>query len=131
MVERFTVVPRAASRAWLDTVACHVTRTPPPTVAVLGKGAHYSAKTGTWRLAIVVSAPGRLSYRQRSPRTRLVQGGTLTVATPGSVTITLRPTAAARADLRRRREVAVDLDVVLTPRAGAAVTKHVRLILHR
>ena len=95
-----------------------------------------SAKGGRAILTVAVSGPGTVSVRQRLPKSKRRPGSRLVKslsrqasAAGGALTLTVRPTAAARRLLKRQPSVTVPLEVAFATPGGVTATVATSVVL--
>jgi hypothetical protein len=132
-----TLVPANAQHtSYFDAIQCSLSKvTPVSNKFTVRKAVTYNAGTGTWRIPVTVSAPGKLIYNHRTlapggtPKP-LIQSGRVNVK-PGAVTLNLKPSAAGRAALKASGSIKLNLSVEFSPTGGKPANKVVTLNLRR
>jgi hypothetical protein len=93
--------------------------------ALRWRGSRAVARDGSLRLRLALGGPGRLTVTAADrgrPGRRVTTTVRRTVTRAGSRTVVLRPTAAARAALRRRGRLSARVTVTFRPDAGPSST---------
>jgi hypothetical protein len=131
---------QTASFAWTAPAAAPPPPPPPPPplppAAPSNRFSIVSVKaTSAGLIRLVLNAPGPGAYRaagtfMRKQRTTTYGSGRASVSRAGRVTLTIRPTLAAKLRLRRPA-IKVKLAVTFTPKGGAPRTKHARVSVKR
>ena len=132
-----TLVPANSQHtAYFDAIQCSLTKVAPVSNKfTVRKAVTYNAATGTWRIPVTVSGPGKLMYSHRTlaaggtPKP-LIQTGRVNVK-PGSVTLNLKPSAAGRAALKASGSIKFNLSIEFSPTGGKPANKVVTLNLKR
>jgi hypothetical protein len=99
--------------------------TPPPAPTVQPAAAFklLAAKTKAGRIALTLTAPTAGRFTAKAKRGSAVYGtGKATASKPGTVKLTIAPTRAAKAALRRKGRLRVTVAVRFQPRTGPAST---------
>jgi len=127
----FIVVPANSQHtAYYDPIKCEFPKgTPTPSNRfTVQRQFTYDAAQGTWHTFVTVPGPGKLNYGQRKTRLSdtaalVVRSGTVSVSGAGKVRLTLRPTAAGKAALKKSRSIKLNLSIEFSPRNGKPANK--------
>jgi hypothetical protein len=132
-----TVVPANGQHtAYYDPIVCQFPKgTPTPSNAfTVASRFAYDAASGTWRSSVKVPGPGKVNFNQRKLKptdsaTLLVRSGRVSVSGAGKVTLTLHPTTAGKAALKRSGAIRLNLSIEYSPTNGKPANKLMKVTL--
>jgi hypothetical protein len=135
----FTLVPMSSKHTYLDAVLCAFpqnTALTPSNKFVVQKRFAYSSTTGTWHSFVTVPGSGKLNFNQKMVMSSgmvnpLVQSGKLSMSSAGKIKLTLKPTAAGNAALKKSGSIKLNLTIEFSPTRGLPANKLLTLTLTR
>jgi hypothetical protein len=135
----FRLVPMNSQHTYLDAVLCAFPQNTTPTPSnkfTVQRPFAYSSATGTWHAFATVPGSGRLNFNQKmvmsSGMTKpLIQSGKISMSSAGKVKLTLKPTAAGNAALRKSGSIKLNLTIEFSPKSGPPSNKLLTLTLKK
>lgn len=135
----FTVVAVSSSSSTsFEPFRCTLAAGTPSAGNAFTLGSHvYDAANGVWHEPVTVSGRGTISFVQAVATAGavaakpVIRDGKLGVKSAGRFDLTLRPTAAGRAELEARGSIELKLSITFSPPDGKPSSKVVSLVLKK